>query len=115
MRATDAKGGARGVPEGSPAVDVEALTNEPADTIVVRVARPSSNPNRLKIDQGLAGHGAELPLGTTVLRELAIDPSFGILRAEVWQGSLESNASVALRFSLPRANGSPTLVLTEDV
>ena len=96
---------------------VQCLTKQPAEKLVVRTPRPQSNRLRIVLDERLAGHEAELPLGTKVTRKYDISPGFSLLGQRVETPGLKEIISVRLRFShvLSREQEPPKLAITPGV
>ncbi len=94
VRVIDAKGAAD---LGEPV----CLTKKPDEKLLLRASRPASNRLKVILDGRLAGHQAELPLGSQVVHALRVSQAFCLLRAEAPAPRLEETISLRLRFSRP--------------
>ncbi len=75
------------------------LTAEPAERLVIQVARPRRDVVQVALDERLTGHEAELPLGSRVIQQLTIVRGFALLSADVERPRLEPDIDVTLHFS----------------
>src|SRR5262249_13133961 len=87
------------ITDGHTRLDATVLTLSPADCIMFRAPRPSSNELRVTLDRKLVGHEGELALDSEITESLVIAPLFTLLRAEADQPGARPRTSVTLQFS----------------
>ena len=79
----------------------QCLTPRADKTLVIRSPLPPSGQLRLRLDEGLAGSGAEIPLGEAVNRTFEVTKEFALLAAYAERPRLEDMITVRLTFSQP--------------
>lgn len=93
------------------------LTKGPQRDLVVRVRRPGSGAFKMRLDELLTGHGAEVGLGKPVEIERQVPQEFGLVTADADRPDVSDGASVRLVFSesLDRKQQLPRIAIEPPV
>ncbi|HUT60207.1 MAG TPA: MG2 domain-containing protein, partial [Phycisphaerae bacterium] len=94
-----------------------SLVQEPADSIILRAARPGHDRMRILLKRGLKGDGAQLGLDEDIWQSFEVPKRLSLLRAEVSVPSLKEDITVRLELSeqldrsvpVPKVSVSPAV------